>query len=395
MEVVARAMNGLTGYALRNLWARKVTTALTAGGMALVSFVFAAVLMLAEGLEATLADTGSPANAIVLRAAAETEVASVLSRYQAGIIEVKPQVRRNEAGEILAAKEAVVLVTLPKKGDGSPTNVVVRGVDAKSMALRPQVRLRSGRHVEWGAHEAMAGAGIARRMKNAIIGGSLKFALTDWRIVGIFDAGATAFASEVWVDVEQLLAAFRRTSYSALILRVPGRDRFEALKRDLARDPRLTVQIKREVAFYREQSAVMARFIRILGVAMTIFFSLGAILGAMVTMHTAVATRTREIGTLRALGFTRRSILIAFLTESLSLGLIGGLIGVLAASLLQFVTISTMNWNTFSELAFGFQLTSTIALIALGFGVAMGALGGVLPALAASRLRIVDALAAS
>ena len=210
--------------------------------------------------------------------------------------------------------------------------------------------------------------------------------------MGIFDAGKTAFNTEVWGDADQLLSAFRRTTYSDVILKVPGEEAFEALKNRLETDPRLTVQVKREVAFYQQQSEVMAKFIRILGLATTLFFSIGAILGAMVTMYSAVANRTAEIGTLRALGFKRRSILAAFLAESLLLGLIGGIVGVAGGSLLQLLTISTMNWATFSELAFGFSLTPSIAASTMAFAVAMGFVGGLLPAWRAARLKIVDAL---
>jgi putative ABC transport system permease protein len=382
-------------YGVRNLWARRFTTVLTTGGMALVTFVFAAVLMLAEGLEQTLKDTGSPDNAVALRQAAETEVSSVIERTSAEIIAVQPEVTRSPSGEPIAAKETLVLVTLPRKGTNKPSNVVVRGVESQSAGMRPQVRLVAGRSVRPGSHEVIAGQSIADRIQGASLGGTLHFALTDWKVVGVFDAGRTAFDSELWADSEQLTAAFRRTGHSVVILNVPGKKAFEDLKHRLETDPRLTVQVKREIAFYRDQSEVMTKFIRILGLAMTVFFSVGAVLGAMVTMYTAVANRTREIGTLRALGFKRRSVLLSFLMEATFLGLLGGLGGVGAGSLLQFVTISTMNWETFSELAFGFRLTPAIAAYSLGFALVMGLLGGLLPAWRASRLEIVDALRAA
>jgi ABC-type antimicrobial peptide transport system permease subunit len=374
---------------------RKFTTLLTAGGMALVAFVFAAVLMLAEGLEQTLVDTGSPDNAIVLRAAAETEVSSSVSREQAAIIEVRPEVRRDPRGEPIAAKEALVLVTLKKKETDAPTNVVVRGIGPHSLALRPQVKLLAGRYPAPGSREVIAGKSIAQRIANASLGGTLQFALADWPVVGIFDAGRTAFDSEVWGDVDQLMAAFRRNDFSVVILKVPGSRDFRQIQTSLEKDPRLTVQVKREIAFYREQSEMMAKFIRILGLALTLFFSMGAVLGAMVTMYTAVANRTREIGTLRALGFGKEDVLLAFVTESVLLGIIGGLGGVAAASSLQLITISTMNWQSFSELAFGFTLTPSIALYTIGFAVLMGLLGGLLPAWRAAHLAIVDALRAT
>ncbi len=379
-------------YSFRNLWTRKWTSILTAGGMALVTFVFAAVMMLAQGLQQTLIDTGSPDNVIVLRGGAETEVSSVIDRDSAALIEVQPEVLQDGRGEPIASKEALVLVTVPKKGTNAPTNVVVRGVGSQAMNLRPQVKLIAGRNFRPGSREVIAGKSISETVKGGSLGQTLRFALSDWNVVGVFDAGKTAFSSEVWGDADQLLSAFRRTTFSDVILKAPGEQAFEDLKNRLENDPRLTVQVKREIAFYQQQSEIMAKFIRILGLATTTFFSIGAILGAMVTMYSAVANRTAEIGTLRALGFKRRSILAAFLAESIFLGLIGGTVGVAGGSLLQLVTISTMNWSTFSELAFGFTLTPSIAASTMAFAVAMGFIGGLLPAWGAARLKIVDAL---
>ncbi len=384
----------LLSYSVRNLGKRKFTTVLTAGGMALVSFVFAAVLMLAEGLERTLIETGSPDNAIVLRGSAETEISSVLARNEADLIEVQPEVAQNPLGQPLAAKELLVLVSLNKKG-GSPAHVVVRGAGAHSLELRPQIKLTAGRNFRPGSREVIAGRNISERIQDASLGETVRFALSEWRVVGVFDAKATGFDSEIWGDSDQLMAAFRRNNYSAVILQVPGAAGFNSLKKRLESDPRLSVQVKREMEFYKDQSELMAKFIRILGTSMTMIFSVGAILGAMVTMYTAVANRTREIGTLRALGFKRWSILGTFLAESLCLGLIGGGLGMGLSSLLQFLTISTMNWGTFAELAFGFQLTAPIALYTTGFAVLMGFLGGLLPAWRAARLKIVDALRAT
>lgn len=379
-------------YSYRNLLTRKFTTVLTAGGMSLVSFVFAAVLMLAAGLEQTLVDTGSVENVIVLRGAAETEVSSSIERNEASIIVSQPEVAMNAIGDPVASKESLVLVTLPRKVSQAPINVIVRGVGKHSRELRPQVTIIEGRAPRPGSHEVMAGRNIAERVENTQIGDKIRFALIDWNVVGIFDAGKTAFSSELWADGDQLMAAFRRNSYSSVIMKVPGSESFSALKNRLVSDPRLSVQVKREIDFYRDQSEMMSKFIRILGLAMTIFFSVGAILGAMVTMYTAVANRTREIGAMRALGFTRASILVAFLAESITLGLIGGLVGLLASSGLQFLTISTMNWETFSELAFGFALTPAIVGDTMLFALGMGLAGGLLPAWRASKLKIVDAL---
>jgi len=379
-------------YSLRNLWNRKFTTILTAGGMALVTFVFSAVMMLAAGLEKTLVDTGSPENVIILRGAAETEVSSSIERDQADIIETQPEVEHNSVGDPLAAKETLVLVTLPKRATEIPTNVIVRGIGTHSMELRPQVKLVAGRSPRPGSYEVMAGKNIAGSIRNADLGDKLNLAMIGWNVVGIFDAGSSAFNSEVWADADEIMAAFRRNSFSAVILKVPGNKNFIKLKKRLETDPRLSVQVKREIAFYQEQSEMMSKFIKLLGFAMTLFFSVGAILGAMVTMYAAVANRTREIGTLRAIGFGRQNIMLAFLSESIFLGFLGGLIGTLSSSALQFLTISTLNWETFSEIAFSFRLTPSITFNSMGFALIMGLLGGMSPAWRAASLKIVDAL---
>lgn len=382
-------------YIVRNLWARRLTTALIAGGMALVVFVFAAALMLEEGLQRTLVETGSPANVMVIRQSAETEVQSSIDRRQAATIAVQPEIARDSTGHPLVSAESIVLVTLPKRATGKPANVVVRGISAQGLSLRPQVQLTHGRFFHPGAAEVVVGEAIARGFYHAGLNESLRFGQQDWRVVGILDAGGTAFDSEIWGDVDQFMQAFRRTDYSALLLKLADPSAFTALQERLSADPRFTVEVKREMRFYAEQSELLSNFIHILGVTLAVIFSLGATIGAMITMYAAVANRTREIGTLRALGFTRRNILIAFLAESVALSLVGGILGIALASLMQWVNVSTMNWQSFSELTFRFMLTPTIVVIALIFAIAMGLAGGVLPAARAARLAIVDALRAA
>jgi ABC-type antimicrobial peptide transport system permease subunit len=219
--------------------------------------------------------------------------------------------------------------------------------------------------------------------------------MRDWTVVGIFDAGATGFSSEIWGDADLLMQAFRRPVYSSEIFRLRDSSDFAAAKKRIDDDPRLTVDVKRETQYYLDQSEAMAKFLRILGLILTIIFSLGAVIGAMITMYAAVANRVMEIGTLRALGFGKGSILAAFVLEALFLGALGGIVGIFLASFMQLITISTMNWQTFSELAFSFTLTGGIIVKALLFALAMGFIGGVLPALRAARLSIVDALRAT
>ena len=385
----------LFSYSYRNLVARRLTTLLTAAGMGLVVFVFAATLMLVEGLRQTLVATGSPDNVLVLRGGAESEIQSSLDRTQAGVILAQPEVALGEGGRPLAAAEGVVLFNLIRRDSGQPSNVTIRGAGPASLELRRQVRLSRGRLFRPGSGEIIVGAGIAGRFRGTEMGETLRFALRDWQVVGIFDAGNTGFNSEIWGDVEQLLQAFRRTAYSGVILRLRDPGRFTQIKARLEGDPRLPVTVYREVDFYENQSRRMADFIRLLGLALTTIFSVGAILGAMVTMHTQVANRTAEIGTMRALGFQRRDILAAFLAEALLLGLMGGLLGLIPASLLQLFTLTTLNWASFSEISFRFALTSGIALKSLGFALGMGLLGGLLPSLRAARLSLVEALRAA
>jgi putative ABC transport system permease protein len=382
-------------YNIRNLWTRRLTTTLTVLGMALVVFVFAAILMLANGLRKTLVETGSYDNAIVLRKGADTEVVSGVGKEQAAIVETQPEIAIGRNGQELLAKELVVLITLTKEGSSSPSNVTVRGIDGASLALRPQVKLVEGRLPRWGSSEVMVGSSIARKFRGVELNQVLHCGMRDWRIVGIFDAGNTSFSSEVWGDADQLMQAFRRPAYSSVTFRLQTPSDFQAVKARIENDPRLKLVVKRETRYYAEQSEMMATFLRILGISLTVIFSLGAIIGAMVTMYSAVANRTAEIGTLRALGFQRKSILLAFLIESLLLGLLGGMAGLFFASFMQLITVSTVNFQTFSELSFSFALTFDIVYKGLVFSLVMGFVGGILPALRASRMNIVDALRTS
>jgi ABC-type lipoprotein release transport system permease subunit len=382
-------------YVVRNLGVRKVTTALTASGLALVVYVFATVLMLDEGLRQTLVDTGSPDNAVVIRRGAETEVQSVVDRAQADVLESQPEVALGPDGERLMSKETVVLISLNKRGSAKPSNVVIRGVGPQAAVLRPQVRLVEGRMFRPGSSEIIAGRSIGRRFVGAGIGETLRFGMRDWTVVGHFDAGHSGFDSEIWGDADQLIQAFRRNSYSSAVFRLTDPDALDAVKARLESDPRLTVEAKRESTFYAEQSEQLSAFIRYLGLTLSVIFSSGATIGAMITMYASVANRTAEIGTLRALGFRRASILWAFLLESLLLGALGGVLGVALASLMQWVSFSTTNFQTFSELAFSFTLTGKIVAQSLVFSLLMGLAGGFLPAARAARLKIVDSLRAA
>jgi ABC-type antimicrobial peptide transport system permease subunit len=382
-------------YIVRNLTARKVTTALTAGGMALVVFVFATVLMLEAGLRKTLVDTGSWDNVVVIRRSAGTEVQSGVDRVQAGVVESQPEIAVGLDGARLVSKETVVLISLNKRGSVKPSNVVIRGIGPEGLTVRPQVRIVEGRMFRAGSSEIIAGRSIGGRFEGAGIGETLRFGAREWTVVGHFDAGGSGFDSEIWGDADQLMQSFRRLAYSSVILKLRDSQSFEVLKTRLEADPRLTLEAKRESLFYAEQSEALATFIRILGMTLSIIFSTGAVIGAMITMYASVANRTSEIGTLRALGFRRASILWAFLLESLLMGLLGGAVGLFFASFMQYLTFSTMNFQSFAELAFSFTLNARIVGQVLVFSLLMGLLGGFLPAVRAARLSIVDSLRAA
>jgi putative ABC transport system permease protein len=331
---------------------------------------------------------------IILRKAANSETLSVLDREIAILVTGMPQIARSAAGSPLSSREAVVIINM-EKTTGGMSNVSVRGVEPAAFELRPQVRLVDGRMFGSGAREIIVGKSIAQRFVGAHIGDRIKFGGDFWSVVGIFDSDGSGFDSEIWGDSNQIMDAFKRPSYSTLTLRLRNPQAFGEFAAAFETDNRLLhFEPKREKQFFEEQSEMMATFIRVLGVFITAIFSTGSIIGAMITMYGSVANRTTEIGTLRALGFLRRSILVAFLAESFLISLSGGVLGLLLASLLQFFTISTLNFNSFSELAFSFALSPSIVATSLSFSLLMGLVGGFLPAVRAARLDIIQALRA-
>ena len=380
-------------YSYRNLWQRRLTSSLTMGGIALVVFVFAAVLMLANGITQTMVSTGSDNNVVVVRKSAQTEMMSAVSRESASVIASMPEVETTVKGLPLSSPEVSIIINLLKIGTSDMGNVIVRGVAAEGVVIRPQLRIVEGRMFQTGSSEIIVGSSIHARFKGCNIGQTLKFGAREWTISGVFEAEKSGFDSEIWGDAEQLLQAFNRPVFSSMALRLRNVNDFASFQSRLAADPRLQqLEAKREKLFFSEQSETMAAFIRILGLVITVIFSFGAVIGAMITMYASVANRTSEIGTLRALGFKRRSILSAFLIESLFLSGIGGAFGLVIASGLQFVSISTINFGSFSEVAFGFTLSTSIVTSSMLFSLFMGFVGGFIPAVRASRLDIITAL---
>jgi putative ABC transport system permease protein len=383
-------------YIIRNLATRRLTTGITILGIALVVFVFAAVLMMAYGVQKTLVATGSDDNVLVARKAANGEISSIIDQATAAVILSLPHVAKTPEGKPIASGEPVVVINLNKiEGDGL-SNVTVRGVSPEAFTLRPQVKLKEGRLFNWGARELITGVAIEKRFAGAKIGDVVKFAGDNWTVVGTFDSDGSGFDSEMWGDANQLLDAFNRRSFSTLTFRLDRPESFSDFVTAFNKEPRLQqFEPKIEKQYFEEQSELLAGFIRILGIFITVIFSAGATIGAMITMYAAVANRTVEVGTLRALGFRRRSVLAAFLTESLLLSLIGGVGGLFFASFLQFFTISTLNFGSFSEIAFSFALSPSIVVLSILFAILMGFVGGFLPSVRAARLNIVNALRSS
>lgn len=382
-------------YTLRSILKRKTTTAVTILGVALVVFVFAAVLMMAYGIQKTLVSTGLPENVMVLRKAANGEISSIIDSDVQNVITTLPHIAKSSDGAQIISREPVVIITL-EIITGGMSNVTVRGVDQTVKYLRPNVNLIEGKMFNPSLRELIVGSKISKKFKGAQIGSTVNFVGDEWKIVGVYESNGNGFESELWGDSRQLLNAFNRGSaVSTVTLKLDDVNNFDKFKRAFEADRRLNAyEPKIEQKFFEEQSALLAGFIQVVGIFITVVFSFGAMIGAMITMYSAVANRTVEIGTMRSLGFRRRSVMSAFLIESLTISFFGGLVGLFLASFLQFFSISTLNWNSFAELSFSFALSSDIAISSLIFAVIMGFVGGFLPSVRASRLNIVNALRA-
>ncbi len=380
-------------YTVNSLKRRKLTTAITIVGVSLVAFVFTAVLMMAHGIEKTLQDTGSPDNIKVVRKSATGEISSLIDGDAQSIIATSNMIVKSKDGKPLVSNEPVVLINLTSD-EGGTGNLMVRGVNETYKELRPQAKIVEGREFRFGVNELIVGEGLTKKFPDATLGKKIKFAGGDWLVVGVFSTDGSGFDSELWGDAKQILSSFNRgNTVSSMTIKLGSPDQLDQFNKFLMKDTRLNMfEAKAEQQYYAEQSEAMSMFISIVGIFVTVIFSFGATIGATITMYSAVANRTVEIGTLRALGFSRRSILSAFLIESLFLSLLGGVLGLLLASSLSFVQISTLNFASFSEIAFKFSLSPQIIIGSLIFALFMGFIGGFLPSIRAARLNIVNAL---
>ena len=385
-------MGLITSYNLRSMVARKGTAAMTAGGIAMVVAVFVMTLSIAQGFRDTLVASGSPQNAIVLRKSATSENVSAVLKPQLPMIESMPQVARGADGRAMASPELVVIISLPRIVDDNPANVPLRGVGPKAFEVRDNLTFVEGRRFAPGTREISVGRQAVNRFKGLTLGSDVKFGATIWKVVGVFTADDASFESEVWGDVDLMLPAFQRNEYQSVTVKLTDPSAFDAFKATMAADPRLDLEPQRERDYYEAQSATTATLIRVFATFVTAILSIGAVFGAMNTMYAAVAYRTREIGTLRALGFPRIRIVAAFLAESVALAIVGGVIGCVLALPVHGLSTGTMNMASFSELAFKFRITPTLLAGGMVFSALMGAVGGLLPALRAARIPVARAL---
>jgi putative ABC transport system permease protein len=385
-------MGLISSYNLRSMIVRKGTAAMTAGGIAMVVAVFVMTLAIAQGFRATLVSSGSPQNAIVLRKGATAENVSAVLRSDVPIIESLPQVARGKDGRPLSSPELVVIIALPRQSDNQPANVPARGVGLKAFDVRESLTFVEGRRFTPGTREINVGRLAVGRFKGLTVGSEVKFGAAAWTVVGVFTADDASFESEVWGDVDLMMPAFQRSGYQSMTVKLTDPAAFDAFKATIAGDPRLYLQPQRELDYYAEQSRALTTVIRVFGTFVTLILSIGAMFGAMNTMYAAVAYRTREIGTLRALGFSRVKIVAAFLAESIALALVGGVLGCLIALPVHGISTGTTNFVSFSEVAFKFRITSTLLAGGVLFSAVMGAVGGLLPAIRAARIPVARAL---
>jgi putative ABC transport system permease protein len=380
-------------YNIRNIVVRKGSTLATAFTIGLTVAVFLMVMALARGIDLTLSSSGEPLNLIVLREGSTAELNSSLTSENFNDLRYLDGVER-ESDKPLAAGELVTLIYKARKGMSQGSNVTVRGVGPMSFKLRSGFQTVAGRLFQPGLTEAVVSKRIAERFQGLEIGDRFRIQTTDYTVVGLFDSAGKAFESEIWVDINSLASTTKRNDYSSVLLRVKDANALSALSKRISDDQRLHLKALSERTFYEEQQGTASGALKGLAVFISFIMAVGAGFAGMNTMYAAVARRTKEIGTLRVLGFSRLSILIAFLLESVAIALIGAAIGIVLALPLNFVSTGTSNWVTFSEIAFNFRVTFELMMFALIFGAVIGFVGSLLPSIRASRFKIVDALRA-
>jgi len=382
-------------YNVRSLFVRKATTIATALGIGLVVFVLSSSLMLAQGIRNTLVSNGAANRAIVIRKGSDTEMASGIDANVVSLIMAAPGVKRGNDGQALGTSDVVVVASLDKEGtEGMVSNVLIRGVLPAALLVRPEVRVVEGRPAQPGTDEVIIGQGIRGRFKGIELGASFELKKNrPVKVVGVFESGGSSLESEVWADIETVRNSFGRgSSSSSATVVLDSTSAYDGFASYIENDKQLGLEPMRETVYYDKQSEGTSIFITVLGAIIAFFFSVGAMIGAMITMYGAVAQRSKEVGTLRALGFSRGAVLLSFLFESVVLALIGGLLGGVASMGMTAVKFSTMNFATWQEISFSFDPSPAIVLGSIAAGGVMGVLGGFFPAIAASRLSPIEAM---
>jgi putative ABC transport system permease protein len=389
----------VTGTAVRTIPQRRGSSLATVAGIAGVVAVMVAVLSIGEGFRKALRTAGSPDNALVLRAGSDSEMMSVLLGDTVEIIAQAPGVARGKvdgaaAEAPLASGELFVVVDLPKRSTGTPANVPLRGVQPAAFSTRQNLRIVEGRKFEWGKNELLVGEGAARQFRGLEVGSKHVWGRNEWTVVGIFSAGGALWDSELWTDARVLQPAYQRgNSFQTLIARLDSPASFDRFKDALTTDPRLDVQVLRETEYYGNQGRTLRAIIEKLGFGLAVLMGVGAIFGAVNTMYSAVAARTREIATLRALGFGSGAVVVSVLAEALLLAAVGGVLGAVGAWLFfDGYRTSTLNWDTFSQVTFAFDVTAPLMVLGAIFAILLGLLGGLFPAVRAARLPVTAAL---
>ena len=380
-------------YNIESVRVRWKTTIVAILGIAGTVGVFIAMLALARGFEATLVTSGSPLNAMFRRAGATSEMDSAVSLEEVRIIEDAPEVARGPGGP-LVSPEVVVVAALPLKKSGTDANVQVRGVGPRALEVHDQVHITQGRFLQAGLFELVAGRNATNSYSGVALGDTVKLGGSDWKVVGIFDAGGSALDSEIWADADLLNPTYQRPKgvSQTVVARLRSEGALDALKARAEGDPRLRARPERETAYYAKASQNLTQLITVLGSMVAVVMAIGAVFAALNTMYSAVAERAREVATLRALGFGGGSIVLSFTFEALFIAFVGAVVGCLAVLPVNGLTTSTLNFQTFSHLAFAFQVTPGLLAIGVAFALLMGLLGGVPPALRAARMPVTAAL---
>lgn len=383
----------MIGLTLRTVPQRTGSSLVAVTGVAGVVVVFVAVLSIAEGFRAALTGAGSPDTAIVMRGGSDTELSSGLPLESTRVIKDAPGVRRSAEG-VIASAELFVVVDVPKRSTGTPANVPLRGVEPAAFGVRDEVRIVEGRTFRPGTNEIIVGRSAAAQFAGIDLGTTQRWGESAWEVVGIFEAGGTIAESEIWCDARVLQPAYRRgDSFQSVYARLESPDAFDTFKDALTTDPRLDVMVEREEDYYLGQTQTVTAIITGIGAVIAFLMGIGAVFGAINTMYTAVAARTREIATLRALGFSSGPVVISVMAESVALAVVGGTLGgLLAYAGFNGYQTATINWQTFSQVAFAFRVTPALLVQGIAWAVVMGFFGGLFPAVRAARLPVATAL---